>query len=244
MDVNGKVALVTGSSSGIGEAIARRLAEQGAKVVVNSRSSVDEGQAVAESLPDAVYVQADIGDPDSTKRLIDQTLDTWGRLDVLVNNAGVTRRIDHADLDAVTPEIWREILNVNVVGTFETTRLAVPALRENGGGCVINITSLAGLRQVGSSIPYSTSKAALNHLTALLAKVVGPEVRVNAIAPGLIHTPWTEDWDEMQAAVEAGAPLRRVGTPDDIADVCAAVIGADYMTGAVLPVEGGLGLVL
>ena len=244
MDVDGKVALVTGSSSGIGEAIARRLGNDGARVVINSRSSVEEGQAVAGSLPEAIYVQADVGDPDAVQELIERTLDTWGRLDVLVNNAGVTRRIDHADLDTVTPDVWRTILDVNVVGTFETTRLAIPALREDGGGCVVNITSLAGLRQVGSSIPYATSKAALNHLTTLLAKVVGPEVRVNAIAPGLIHTPWTEDWDEMQAAVEGGAPLRRVGTPQDVAEVCSAVVAADYMTGAVIPVEGGLGLVV
>ena len=193
----GKVAVVTGSSSGIGEETARRLAAEGARVVVNSARSVEAGQAVAGAIEDAggaaTYVQGDISDREQRARLIDEAVAAYGRLDVLVNNAGVTEVIPHPDLEAVTEDIFRRIYEVNVLGTFELTKLALPHLKASGSGAVVNVSSIAGLRQVGSSIPYAVSKAALNHLTELLANVVAPEVRVNAVAPGLIKTPWTED---------------------------------------------------
>src|SRR5262245_19367926 len=130
MNLDGKVALVTGSSSGIGEAVARSLADAGAAVVINSANSVEAGQKVAASLPRAVYVQADIGDADACTALLQATLDQFGRLDVLVNNAGTTKVIAHEDLDAATDEVWRRILDVNVLGAWHLTRAAVPALRE------------------------------------------------------------------------------------------------------------------
>ena len=187
----GRVVLVTGSSSGIGEATARRFAAEGATVVVNSARSVTAGRAVADSLPGAVYLQADVGDPDQCGALVEGTVARFGRLDTLVNNAGFTRTIAHDDLDGVTDELFRQILEVNVVGAFRLVKLALPHLRADGGGSVVNVSSVAGVRPTGSSIPYAVSKAALNHLTALLANVCGPEVRVNAVAPGLVRTPWT-----------------------------------------------------
>lgn len=244
MDRSSQVVLVTGSSSGIGAAVARRFAADGARVVVNSRSSVAEGEALAAELDGAVYVRGDVADLDDARRLVATTLDTFGRLDVLVNNAGTTRNIPHDDVDAVTPEVWDEILGVNVVGTWNVTQAALPALREHAG-VVINVTSLAGVRQLGSSLPYAVSKAALNHMTRLLAKALGGTgVRVNAVAPGLITTPWTADWDDMHAAVEAGAPLRRVGTPEDVAAACVLLVDSTYTTGEVLVVDGGLNLLM
>jgi ketoreductase RED2 len=238
----GKVAIVTGSSSGIGEAVARSLAAEGASVVVNSAKSVEAGERVAAELPDATYVQADVADEGAARRLVDAAVATYGRLDVLVNNAGTTVLIPHHDLDAATPDVWRRIFDVNVVGTWQVTVAALPHLRASGAGSVVNVTSLAGVRQTGSSIPYAASKAALNHLTRLLANVVGPEVRVNAVAPGLVDTPWTADWDTVREVVRSSAPLQRSGTPEDVAEVVLGLVRSAYTTGQVVVVDGGLGL--
>ncbi len=240
--LEGKVAVVTGSSSGIGEAIARLFAEEGCSIVVNSSSSVEAGQEVASSLPDAIYAQADIADEEQAKSLVEAAIDKWGRLDVLVNNAGATRVIPHDDLDAVTAEDWDRILKVNIVGTWFVTRAAAAALKESEGS-VVNISSVAGVRPGGSCIPYAVSKAGLNHMTRLLAKVLGPEVRVNAVAPGLIDTPWTADWDAVRAAVRERTPLGRSGTPEDIARATLLLTLSPYSTGDVVVVDGGMHLV-
>lgn len=233
-----RVALVTGSSSGIGEAVATRLTADGFRVVVNSARSVDAGRALAGRLPGAHYIQGDIADEEQARALVAGAVEHFGRLDVLVNNAGTTRVIPHHDLAAATPQVWREIFDVNVVGTWQTTVAAVPHLRA-AGGCVVNISSLAGSRAGGSSLPYAASKAAVNHMTRLLAAVLGPEVRVNAVAPGLIDTPWTKDFDAARQYISATAPLRRTGTPEEIATVVSGVIAAGYLTGEVVTVDGG-----
>ena len=239
--LDGKVAIVTGSSSGIGEAIARLFAAEGASVVVNSTRSVAAGEAIAASLPKAIYVRGDVAQEDQAKALIQTTLDHFGRLDVLVNNAGTTRVIPHHALDAVTDEDWQRILGTNVVGTWYVTRAAVPALKASRGS-ILNITSVAGVRAAGSSIPYAVSKAALNHMTKLLANVLGPEIRVNAVAPGLIDTPWTADWDAIRASVRERAPLQRSGTPDDIARAALLLTASSYSTGEILLADGGINL--
>ena len=234
----GHVVLVTGSSSGIGEATARAFAASGAGVLVNSSSTVAEGEAVAASLPDALYVQGDIAAPGVPERLVAACLERWGRLDTLVNNAGTTALIPHHDLPAASVEVWRRIFEVNVFGTWAMSVAAMPALRESQGS-IVNITSIAGVRPTGSSIPYAASKAALNHLTVLLAKVVGPDVRVNAVAPGLVDTPWTKDWDFAREVIRQVAPLKRSGQPDDVAEVVLALTRAAYVTGQVVCVDGG-----
>jgi ketoreductase RED2 len=240
--LDGKVALVTGSSSGIGEAVARSLAAEGARVVVNSTRSVAAGERVAGELPDATYVQADVADEAAARHLVDATVERYGRLDVLVNNAGTTAVIPHHDLESATPDVWRRIFDVNVIGTWQLTVAALPHLRATGAGSVVNVTSLAGVRQTGSSIPYAASKAALNHMTLLLANVVGPEVRVNAVAPGLVDTPWTADWDTVREVVRSSAPMQRSGRPEDIAEVVLGLVRSAYTTGQVVVVDGGLGL--
>jgi ketoreductase RED2 len=239
--LEGHVALVTGSSSGIGEATARAFADAGAAVLVNSARSVSKGEAVAASLPDALYVQGDITEAGAPERLVAAALGRWGRLDTLVNNAGTTAVIPHHDLEAATVDVWRRIFETNVFGTWAMTVAAIPALRE-ARGSVVNVASVAGVRPVGSSIPYASSKAALNHLTVLLAKVVGPEVRVNAVAPGLVDTPWTADWDVIRQAVQQMAPLRRSGQPDDVAEVILSLARSSYVTGQVVVVDGGMSL--
>jgi ketoreductase RED2 len=242
--LDGNVAIVTGSSSGIGEATARRLADLGARVVVNSSSSVEAGAAVADSLPtESWYVQADISDQAQGHDLIARTVDRFGRLDILVNNAGWTTRIPHTDLDALTDEIFRKTFDVNVFGTWWLTKAAMPHLRESTDGNVVTITSIAGLRPIGSSIAYAMSKAALNHMTALLAKACGP-VRVNAVAPGLVATPWTSQWEDQHAAVAATTPLHRSATPEDCAEAVIGLIRSSYVTGHVVVVDGGTSLVI
>jgi ketoreductase RED2 len=240
--LTGQVAIVTGSSSGIGEATARRLAAEGAAVVVNSSTSVAAGEQVAASLPGACYIQASVADEAQCQRLIAATIERCGRLDILVNNAGTTQVIPHADLDAVSDEIFHRILDTNLLGTWYMTRAALPHLRQSPAAVVVNVTSLAGLRAVGSSIPYAVSKAAINHLTRLLARVSGP-VRINAVAPGLVQTPWTEDWHALHEHVARQAPLGRSASAADIADTIYGVIISRYMTGEIVLVDGGLSLV-
>lgn len=237
-----QVVLVTGSSSGIGAATARMLSEHGARVVVNSARSVQAGETLAASLAGGCYVQADVADEGDARRLVDTVVERHGRLDALVNNAGVTEVIAHRDLQGASPEVWRRIFDVNVVGTWQVTVAAVPHLRASGRGQVVNVSSLAGERPTGSSIPYACSKAAVSHMTRLLANTLGPDIRVNAVAPGLVDTPWTEDWDRVRSFVQSQAPLRRSATPDDIAQAIQGLMLATYVTGTVLVVDGGLHL--
>ena len=236
-----RVVFVTGSTSGIGEETALRFAALGDHVIFNSVRSVEAGEALSAKTPGSFYIQGDISNDADCERMIEMVLERYGRLDVLVNNAGATKVIAHADINAATLDVWRDIFEVNVFGTWNISVRAMPALKD-AKGSIVNVSSIAGVRQTGSSIPYAASKAALNHMTALLAKVVGPEVRVNAVAPGLIDTPWTADWDAIRGVVSAMAPLKRSGTPGDVADVILSLASTPYVTGQVLVVDGGLGL--
>ena len=239
-EFSGKVAIVTGSSSGIGEAIALRLGELGANVVVNSANSVEAGKAVAAKIgTNAMYVQADISDKDAGQNLLNETIKRFGKLDILINNAGWTSLVAHHDLEALTDEIFQKTFEVNVWGTWALTKAAMPLLKKSDDGNVVTITSIAGVRPVGSSIAYSMSKAALNHMTLLLAKSCGP-VRVNAVAPGLVETPWTKDWADQHAGVKAMAPLGRSATPEDCVEATLGLLRTKYATGQVFVVDGGL----
>ncbi|MHB1517428.1 MAG: SDR family NAD(P)-dependent oxidoreductase [Acidimicrobiales bacterium] len=238
----GQVVVVTGSSSGIGAAVARRFAGAGATVVVNSSHSAEAGRAVASELPGAIYVQADVSDEDQARRLVDEAMTRCGGLDILVNNAGTTQVIPHHDLEAAGPDVWRRIFDVNVVGTWQVTVAAVPHLQRSGHGQIINVSSVAGERPTGSSIPYACSKAAVSHMTRLLANVLGPAVRVNAVAPGMVETPWTADWDVVRAFVTSQAPLQRTATPEDVAEVVTGLARSRYVTGEVVLIDGGLHL--
>jgi ketoreductase RED2 len=206
-----QVVIVTGSSSGIGRAVAERFAGDGARVIVNSSRSVEEGETLARSLPEAVYVQGDVSLEEDARRLVATALERFERLDVVVNNAGTTRRLPFADLEGADDELWRRILGVNLMGPWYVSRAAVPALRE-AKGAIVNVGSVAGIIAGGSSLPYAVSKAALHHLTRTLAQALAPDVRVNAVAPGLVDTPWTEGW-EVNEAIMGRIPLGRAATP-------------------------------
>ncbi|MFE1251629.1 SDR family NAD(P)-dependent oxidoreductase [Streptomyces sp. NPDC058735] len=232
------VARVSGSTSGIGEAVARRPAADGMRVVVHSRRSPEAGQALAAELG-GTYVRADLAVEEEARGLVEAALGRYGRLDVLVNNAGVSRPIPHHDLAAATPADWRALLEVNLIAPWVLCTQALPALRAApAGGCVVNITSHAGVRPKGASVPYAASKAALNHVTRLLAAALAPEVRVNAVAPGLVDTPLTKDWAQAHQLWEYRAPMRRPAQPADVADLVASVIASTYLTGEVIVLDG------
>jgi NAD(P)-dependent dehydrogenase (short-subunit alcohol dehydrogenase family) len=241
-----RIALVTGSTSGIGLAIARRLARDGFIVALHSRSSAAAGQKLATELGAASYTSADLADDAECRRLVAEVLARHGRLDVLVNNAGVSGIIPHGALKQATPAVWRALYDVNVIAPFTLVAEAETALRaaaERGRpGCVLNISSHAGVRPKGASIPYAASKAALNHVTRLLAVALAPAIRVNALAPGLVDTPLTRSWEAAQLLWRERAPMRRAARPDDIADLAAMIVASDYLTGEVIVADGGLNL--
>jgi len=240
------VALVTGSTSGIGAAIARRLSNEGYAVVLHSRSSAEKGHALAAELGNAIYIQADLADDADRIRLVREAVSRWERLDVLVNNAGMSRVIPHTDLQAASPAIWHELHEVNVVAPFRLVAEAETALRaaasRGRSGCVVNVSSHAGVRPKGASIPYAASKAALNHVTRLLALSLAPDIRVNAVAPGLVDTPLTADWIAAQQLWRDRSPMRRPASPVDIAQIVMMLIASDYLTGEIVVSDGGLSL--
>ncbi|MDB5307676.1 MAG: fabG 14 [Gemmataceae bacterium] len=238
-----KVVLVTGSATGVGRACAVRFAKLGFAVAVNySKSETDARETAALvracGVPVLVH-QATVADDAQVREMVARIKTEFGGLDVLVNNAGTTHFVAHTDLDALTDAVWDEIFQVNVKGAFYCTRAAMPLLKERTG-CVVNVTSVAGLTGQGSSVPYCASKAALNCITLSLARAFGPEVRVNAVAPGPILTRWLAGREAQVEKYLEQAPLKRAADPDDIADAVVYLArGTTLTTGQVLVVDGG-----
>jgi NAD(P)-dependent dehydrogenase (short-subunit alcohol dehydrogenase family) len=222
------------------------LSNEGYAVVLHSRSSVETGHALAVELGKAIYIQADLADDADRIRLVREAVSRWNRLDVLVNNAGISRVIPHTDLMAALPAVWHELYEVNVVAPFRLVAEAETALRDAARrgrpACVVNISSHAGVRPKGASIPYAASKAALNHVTRLLALSLAPDIRVNAVAPGLVDTPLTEDWTATQQLWRDRSPMRRPASPADIAQIVMMLIVSDYLTGEIVVSDGAMSL--
>lgn len=240
------VALVTGSATGVGRACALRFAEEGFDIVINYSRSRDEAletQTLVESVgAQTLLIQCDVSDNDAVKSMIGHVESTWGRLDVLVNNAGTTEFIEHKDLDALSEEIWDRILGVNLKGPFFCIRAAVPLLRESEIGAVVNVSSTAGIDGRGSSVAYCASKGGLNTITKSLARALGPEIRVNSVCPGPIDSRWLKRvmTDEQLAEETSGYPIPRPSLPEDIADtVVYLALGTTLSTGQLLVVDGG-----
>jgi 3-oxoacyl-[acyl-carrier protein] reductase len=249
MELNGKVAIVTGGGTGIGRAVCLRLAKAGAKaVVVNYSRSKDDAETTAGELEalgsEALVSQADISDESAVKAMIAATVDRFARLDVLVNNAGTTHFIEFPDLDALTEEVWNDILGVNLKGTFYCCRAAAPDLRK-AKGAIVNVASIAGHRGSGSSLAYGVSKAGVLQLTRGLAIALAPEVRVNSVSPGLVSSRWFRKrfGDDAAAAQERSfaeiTPLRTIANPDQVAQAVMSFVENDVITGQDLVVDGG-----
>lgn len=241
-----KVAIVTGSSSGIGAATALELASRGWSVVINYSKSEEAAKQTAAQCKDSIVVQADVSADADCRRLVQSALDKWGRLDALVNNAGTTKFVPHADLDGLSGEDFRRIYATNVIAAFQMCRAAAPALRQSRGA-IVNISSLAAFLATGSSIAYAASKAALDTVSMSLARVLAPEVRVNVVAPGFVDTPWmtagygAERYAKLRDAYAAIAPLGSVCQPADIARTVAWLIeGAEQVTGQTVYVDAGM----
>jgi 3-oxoacyl-[acyl-carrier protein] reductase len=251
MDLSGKAAIVTGAGTGVGRATSLALARAGCSVIVNYSRSKEAAEAVADEAAalgvTALAVQADVASDDDCRRLVASATDALGRLDVLVNNAGTTSFIPHHDLDAVTDETWQTILGVNLVGPFQMTRAAAAALRADGGGHVVNVASVAGVYGTGSSIPYCASKAALLNLTVTMARVLGPEVQVNAVCPGFIDGTWLQQgfgdaFEAIKQSVVDKSLLGAVCTPEDVADaIFGFLLGSRLTTAEYVVVDGGVG---
>ncbi len=249
MDVKGKVAIVTGSATGVGRATALQLAGLGCGVVVNYTRSEAEAQ---ETLADvkmlgvpAALVRCDVSDDRAVRAMVKRTVDELGGVDILVNNAGTTTFVNHADFDGLTEEVWDRTLAVNLKGAFWCTRAVAPVMKARGKGAIVNVSSVAGVRGGGSSIAYAASKAGLVSLTINTARVLGPEIRVNCVAPGFIDGRWLRsgigaNYDVARDRAAQNAVLKAVTTPDDIAQVIVSLIaGADLVTGQTIVVDGG-----
>jgi 3-oxoacyl-[acyl-carrier protein] reductase len=252
MVLKGAVCIITGAATGIGSACARGLAAKGARVVIDYSRSEREAHEVAEACEalgtEAIVVRADVASDPDCRRLAQAALDRWGRIDGLINNAGTTKFVEHADLEALGAEDFQRIFGVNVVGAFQMTRAVVPAMQQRGEGAIVNISSVAGVMGNGSSIAYGASKGALNTMTLSLARALGPAIRVNAVCPGLVDTRWIKDtlgdgYEAAKASYERATPLGSVLTPDDVAGVAVWLLeGASKITGEVMLVDGGLHL--
>jgi 3-oxoacyl-[acyl-carrier protein] reductase len=250
MKLKDSVAIITGSSSGIGAAIARLFAEHGCHVVINYSSNEDGARAVAADCEKhgvkTLAVKANVAEDADCRGLVDAALDKFGRLDILVNNAGTTKFCDHANLDGLDKQDFLDLYAVNTVGPYQMTRAAEKALRANGSGHIINMASIAGLAGIGSSIAYAASKGALVTMTRSLARIMGPEVRVNAVCPGFVQGEWLkkglgeDKYDALLAKTKAAAPLNDASSPETVADVCLGlIIGGDLTTGETILIDGG-----
>lgn len=254
MALDGKVAIVTGGGTGLGAAVCQGLARRGAQVLVNYAKSAAEAERTAEACRslgvDAVAVQGDVGDDAACRALVAGAVSRWGRVDVLINNAGRTTFAAARDLEALADDDFIDIYRTNLIGAYHMIRACAPHMREAGFGAVVNVSSIAGLTGVGSSLAYACSKGALNTLTLSLARALAPQIRVNAVCPGFIATRWFSDAlgaDGMQRIAEAqqaSTPLRRAGTPEDIAKsvVFLADEGSEHITGVTLVSDAGLHL--
>ncbi len=244
MDLKGKVAIVTGGGTGMGKAISTLLAANGVSVAVNYSRSEADAVATAEELTaagvDALPVQADISVADDVARLIEQAEKQLGRVDFLVLNAGYTRFVPMNDLEGMPEDEWDKIFDVNVKGIWLCAKAAAPAMKRAGGGAIVNVASIAGLKVAGSSMAYAVSKAAAIHLTKCLALALAPDVRVNAVAPGLVITRWwAHAGEERLQQMSDSMPLKHSVTPEQVATTTLELLRNESITGQTIALDAG-----
>ncbi len=243
------VALVTGASTGIGRSAAIALAKNGYDVVINFSRSEDAAKITARDAEAAgartLLFRCDVSDDSCVRAMIAATEKEFGRLDVLINNAGTTVDVEPKNLEGMTVEDWNRVFNVNVLGLFLVTRAAVPLLKKSPDGCIVNTCSIAGVRPSAQPLPYAASKAAVANLTKTLANALGPQIRVNAVAPGWVEGEWMqktlgENYEGLFARRAKYTPLQRCCTTDDVADsMLSLILHNRFVTGEIIIVDGG-----
>ena len=250
MSDTGKVAVISGSATGIGAAIARRLAGAGWRVTVTYTRSKAEAEATAAACEalgvEVLLARADVSRDADCRDLIAKTLERWGRIDGLVNNAGVTKFVAADDLEGLDAVDFEQIFSVNLGGAWQMTRAAAPALKASGHGAVVNISSHSGFSGSGSSLAYAASKGALNTLTLGLARTLAPAIRVNAVCPGYVETRWARkalddaEFDKLKESIRQISPLKRVVQAEDVAEAVGWFLtGGASITGQLLVIDGG-----
>jgi len=243
MELKNKVVLVTGGGTGIGRAASLRLASRGAIVAVNYSRSVAEAaetvRAITEAGGRAMSFQADVSRKEDVDRMVDGIVREFGTVDLLVNNASITRHIAMDDLEAVTEEAWEALFGVNVVGMFHCARAVASYMRASGEGAIVNVGSIAGLTGKGSSLPYAVSKSAVHGLTKSLAHALAPTIRVNCVAPGAVTTRWWEGQETRMRSLITHLPLERISSPEEIAEMICALLEQPSITGQIITVDNG-----
>jgi 3-oxoacyl-[acyl-carrier protein] reductase len=248
MELKDRVALVTGGGTGLGRVIATQMAREGAHLAVGYSRSEREAAETVEDLEGmgarAIAVKADVTDSAQVRAMMDRVVSEFGRIDVLVNNAAVTVFVPFEDVEGMKEEDWDRLMAINAKGPFLCSQAAIPIMKGQGQGRIVNIGTVSGLRPMGSSIAYSVSKAALTHFTRCLANAVSPEITVNLVAPGSMLTRWFPNLtEEQKKRTIDGAPLKRYSGLEDVAAAVLMVAKNDSMTGAVFQVDAGVTLV-
>lgn len=243
MDLKNKTALVTGGGTGIGRAASLALAARGVSVAVNYSRSGDDAEETVRLITNgggrAVAIQADVAKDEEVRAMAEQVVRHFGTVDLLVNNAGITRHIPFDDLEGATEEVWDELYQVNVKGMFFCARAVAPYMRKNQQGAIVNLGSIAGQTGLGSSLPYAVSKAAVHGLTKSLARALAPEIRVNCVVPGAVATRWWAGREEQMKKLAPQMLLQRISTPEDIASLICAALEQEAMTGQMITVDSG-----
>jgi 3-oxoacyl-[acyl-carrier protein] reductase len=253
MKLEGAVSIVTGAGTGTGAACAIQLAGKGGCVVVNySRSEAQARETVkaCEAAGGAaIALRGDVASDADCRALAQATLDKWGRIDALINSAGITKYAAATDLEGLSAEDFQRLYAVNTIGPYQMIRACVPAMKKQGAGAVVNISSISGVMGIGSSTAYVASKGALNAMTLALARALAPAIRVNAVCPGMIETRWHKDrfdaegYAKFKADYEKMVPLGKAASPDDVAGAAVWLLeGADLITGECLLLDSGLHL--
>jgi 3-oxoacyl-[acyl-carrier protein] reductase len=250
MDIEGAVFIITGSATGLGAAVARRLSSKGGKVVINYTKSEAEAKATVDACRslggEALLCRADVSDDADCRRMASETMERLGRIDGLVNNAAQSKIAAHADLEALTADDFNRIFGVNVVGPYQMVRAVAPHMKRQGKGAIVNISSGSAFSGSGSSIAYAASKGALNTMTLSLARALAPEIRVNAVCPGVMQTRWWREGlgeDRYQSFIDnyaENSPLKAAGDPEIVADPVVWLLeGAEHVTGETIMVDSG-----
>ncbi len=243
MNVMNKIALVTGGGTGIGRAASMELAKRGAIVAVNYSRSQSEAEETVEMIQRdggrAFAIQADVSKNSEVQDMVRLIVKIYGPIDVLINNASITRHIPMDDLEAATEDIWDELYAVNVKGMFFCARAVVPFMKKSKAGAIVNVGSIAGLTGAGSSMPYAVSKSAVHGLTKSLAHALAPEIRVSGVAPGAVATRWWAGREEKMKSMIGTLLLQRIAEPEDVAKLICSLVEHESLTGQIITIDSG-----